>query len=300
MVRNTIMHEDSKFKTVLKEYFMLTVGTLIVTVGLYVFLIPNSFIMGGVTGISVMLSHVLPEGFPITTAGFATIFNILLLLVGFAFLGRDFGFKTVYTSILLSAVGMGIEYLGTTVYPGLFPLTDNLFLEMCVAVLLPGIGTAIIFYNKGSGGGTDVVAMIFKKYTRTESGRALLYVDFVIMLSAYIRGIEIGMLSTLGLFAKAMIIDKFIESLNRSKYFTIVTTYPDEVGDYINKVLHRGATMWKGMGVYTHEEKYILLVAMNTRQSKVVRDAIKKIDPHAFIVVDNTSDIVGNGFRAML
>ncbi len=298
MVRNTVVEEKSKFKTVLKEYTMLSFGTFITTVGLYVFAMPNNFVMGGVTGISIALAQVLPEGFPITAGGFALAINLLLLLVGFAFLGRDFGFKTVYTTLFLSFLGMFIEWLGIR-NPELFPLTDNLVLELCFAVILPGIGTAIVFYYNGSGGGTDIIAMILKKYTKVESGRALIYVDFFIMLISYIGGFEIGLLSTLGLFAKSMIVDKLILSMNRSKYCIIVTTHPEEVGTYINRTLHRGATQWKGLGVYTHEEKYIMLVVMNARQSRVLRGEVKKIDEHAFIVVDDTSDIVGNGFRAL-
>ncbi len=302
MVKNTIFPTKSRIKTTLFEYLMLSIGIVLVTVGLYVFAMPNKFVMGGVTGISIVLVELLPASFPISAGGFVTIMNILLLLVGFAFLGRDFGFKTVYTSMLLSGLGMLIEWLGAHLGDGspLFPLTDNLLLELALAVILPGIGTAIVFYYNGSGGGTDIVAMILKKYTKVEGGKALICVDFLIMLVSFTYGMEIGLLSALGLFAKSMIVDKVNRNLNLSKYCLIVTTFPEEVGAYINQRLHRGATIWKGMGVYTREEKFILLVVMNARQATVVREEIKKIDEHAFIVVDDTSDIVGNGFRALI
>ena len=302
MVKNTVYQTKSRWKTVLVEYLMLSLGMTLVTVGLYVFPMPNKFLMGGVNGISIVLVELLPADFPITAGGFVAILNMLLLLVGFAFLGREFGFKTVYTSIYLSALGMLIEWMGNHLGENgpLFPLTDNLLLELALAVIFQAVGTAIVFYYNASGGGTDIVAMVLKKYTRVEGGKALLCVDFVIMLVSFTYGIELGLLSALGLFAKAMIVDKVNRNLNLSKYCIIVTTFPEEIGEYINRRLHRGATMWKGVGVYTHEDKYILLVVMNARQATVVRDEIKRIDEHAFIVVDDTSDIVGNGFRALI
>ena len=144
-----------------------------------------------------------------------------------------------------------------------------------------------------------VIAMILKKYSRIESGKALLCVDFMIMLVSFTNGMEIGFLSALGLLMKSLIVDRVNLSMNRSKYCIIITTHPDEVGEYINKVIHRGATMWTGVGVYTHEAKHILLVVMNPRQAKVVRDEIKRIDERAFLVLTETSDIVGNGFKAL-
>ena len=296
MEKNTVVRSGDRVKTVLREYVMLSVGTFLTTVGLYVFAMPHQFVMGGVIGISIVLDPFLPAF--LTTGMLVSIMNMLLLLIGFAFLGRDFGFKTVYTSIFLSGVGMLIEWIGMKY--NLFPLTDNLLLELVFAVMLPAIGTAIVFYYNGSGGGTDIVALIVKKYMRIEGGKALLCVDFLIMLVSFTYSVEIGLLSMLGLFAKSMIVDKVTKSMLRSKYCIIVTTCPDEIGEYINKKLQRGATMWKGVGVYTHEEKHILLVVMNARQIRQVRRDIHMIDSRAFTIVEDTSDVIGNGFRALV
>ncbi|MBR6769029.1 MAG: YitT family protein [Clostridia bacterium] len=296
MEKNTVVRSGDRARTIMKEYVLLSFGTLLTTVGLYVFAMPHQFVMGGVTGISIVLAPVFPSF--VTPGVLVTVMNILLLLIGFAFLGRDFGFKTVYTSLFLSGVGMLIEWIGDQYH--LFPLTDNLLLELVLAVLLPAIGTAIVFYYNGSGGGTDIVALIMKKYLRIEGGKALLCVDFLIMLVSFTYSVEIGLLSMLGLFAKSMIVDKVTKSMLRSKYCIIVTTHPDEIGEYINKKLHRGATMWKGMGVYTHEEKHILLVVMNAKQIRQVRRDILMIDSRAFTIVEDTSDVIGNGFRALV
>ncbi|MBO7740721.1 MAG: YitT family protein [Clostridia bacterium] len=296
MEKNTVVRSGDRVKTVLRDYVMLSLGTLLTTVGLYVFAMPHQFVMGGVIGISIVLEPLLPSF--ITAGVLVTILNMILLLVGFAFLGKDFGFKTVYTSIFLSCVGMLIEWLGRRY--DLFPLTDNLLLELVLAVILPAVGTAIVFYYNGSGGGTDIVALIMKKYMRIEGGKALLCVDFLIMLVSFTYSVEIGLLSMLGLFMKSLIVDKVTKSMLRSKYCIIVTTHPDEIGEYINKKLQRGATMWKGMGVYTHEEKHILLVVMNAKQIRQVRRDIMMIDSRAFTIVEDTSDVIGNGFRALV
>lgn len=296
MEKNTVVRSGGRVKAVMRDYFMLSVGTFLTTVGLYVFAMPHQFVMGGVIGISIVLDPFLPAF--LTTGMLVSIMNMILLLIGFAFLGRDFGFKTVYTSIFLSGVGMLIEWIGMKY--DLFPLTDNLLLELVFAVMLPAIGTAIVFYYNGSGGGTDIVALIIKKYMRIEGGKALLCVDFMIMLVSFTYSVEVGLLSMLGLFAKSMIVDKVTKSMLRSKYCIIVTTCPDEIGEYINKKLQRGATMWKGMGVYTHEEKHILLVVMNAKQIRQVRRDIQMIDSRAFTIVEDTSDVIGNGFRALV
>ena len=296
MEKNTVVRSGDRVKTVLRDYVMLSLGTLLTTVGLYVFAMPHQFVMGGVIGISIVLEPLLPSF--ITAGVLVTILNMILLLIGFAFLGKDFGFKTVYTSIFLSCVGMLIEWLGRRY--DLFPLTDNLLLELVLAVILPAVGTAIVFYYNGSGGGTDIVALIMKKYMRIEGGKALLCVDFLIMLVSFTYSVEIGLLSMLGLFMKSLIVDKVTKSMLRSKYCIIVTTHPDEIGEYINKKLQRGATMWKGMGVYTHEEKHILLVVMNAKQIRQVRRDIMMIDSRAFTIVEDTSDVIGNGFRALV
>ena len=120
------------------------------------------------------------------------------------------------------------------------------------------------------------------------------------MLVSFSYSIEIGLLSMFGLFIKSSIVDKVSKSMIASKFCIIVTTHPDEIGEYINKKLHRGATMWKGMGVYTHEDKYILLVVMNAKQIRRVRQDIKKFDSQAFTIVEDTCDVIGNGFRELV
>ena len=181
------------------------------------------------------------------------------------------------------------------------PLTTQPMLELVFSVLFPAVGSAILFNIQGSTGGTDIVAMIFKKFTSLDIGKALFCTDFIIAtLAGVVFGIETGLFSLLGLLAKALVVDSVIESINMSKYFTIVTHNPDEVIAYIKKELNRSATLVTGEGAYTHEGRKLILTVLNRAQAVRLRGYIRSIDPHAFIVITNTSQIIGKGFRQTL
>ena len=165
-----------RIKRVLEEYMILTVATLILVVGVYVFKFPNNFSFGGVTGIAVVLSAVLPA----TPGSLTFIINMLLLVFGFIFLGKGFGFKTVYVSLLMS-VGLSAA---ESWFPMDGPLTNQPVLELMYAIVLPAFSAAIMFNVGASGGGTDIVAMILKKYTRLNIGAALFLVDMGIVIAS--------------------------------------------------------------------------------------------------------------------
>ena len=217
--------------------------------------------------------------------------------MGFCVFGRSFGIRTVYCSMLMS---LSI-YILERVLPMEHPLTTQPMLELVFSVLFPAVGSAILFNIQGSTGGTDIVAMIFKKFTSLDIGKALFCTDFIIAtLAGVVFGIETGLFSLLGLLAKALVVDSVIESINMSKYFTIVTHNSDEVIAYIKKELNRSATLVTGEGAYTHEGRKLILTVLNRAQAVRLRGYIRSIDPHAFIVITNISQIIGKGFRQML
>lgn len=275
----------------IKEYLLLSFGTLLVAVGVYFFKFPNNFSIGGVTGLSILFGSISKSMSPGT---FVLIINCLFLILGFIFLDKGFGVKTVYCSLLLSAIIKVFEiYLPLT-----NPITDQKLLELLYSVVFPAIGSAILFNMDSSTGGTDIVAMIMKKYTPLDIGKSLLYSDFLIAFSAiFLFGIETGMYSMLGLGLKSLIVDSVIESINLKKSFTIITDKPHEVCTFINDELHRGATMWPAVGAFTEEEKWVILTALNRVQANSLRKYVKKLDPHGFMVISNTSSIIGKGFR---
>ena len=279
-----------KVKQFLTEYALLTLGTALVAMGTYFFKFPNHFSTGGVTGIAVILSSIFPS---ISSSLFASVINVAFLLLGFGVLNRGFGVRTVYCSLLFSGMLTGLEWL----VPLSGPLTDEKLLELFFGVILPALGSAILFNIQGSTGGTDILAMILKKFTSLDIGMALLYVDVLIAGSTLILiDIETGLFSLLGLVLKSVLVDSVIESLNRKKSFILVTSCPEEVCDFITHTLHRSATFWKGEGAYSHQDKWVVLTALSRAQAVALRRHLKAIDPHAFMLITNSSEIFGKGF----
>ena len=272
-----------------KDFLAMTLGTALVSVGVYFFKFPNHFSMGGVSGLSIVLAAVVPLSASVINA----IFTVLYLILGFLLLDKGFGFKTVYCSLLYSGLIQLFEWL----IPLSGPLTGEKTLEMFFAVILPALGSGILFNINASTGGSDILAMILKKFTGLDVGNALLISDVVIAAAGFlVFGIEAGLFSMLGLILKSALVDNVIESLNRKKSFTVVTQTPQPVCDFINKTLLRGATIWRAEGAYTHQEQYVVMTALSRHQAVSLRNFLKQNDPHAFMLITNSSEIFGKGF----
>ena len=238
----------NKWQRSVLDYTVLTLATLFMVVGIYVFKFPNNFSFGGVTGLAVVLGQVLS----LSASSYTFIINMVLLILGFLFLGRNFGVKTVYVSILTSVALSFMEWA----FPMEGPLTDQPLLELIFAVVMPALSSAIMFNIGASSGGTDIIAMIMKKYTSVNIGTALFLVDVLITVSAcFVFDIQTGLFSFCGLMAKSLVIDNVIESINLCKYFTIVTEHPEPICYFIHHNLNRSATIFRAEGSYTHAEK---------------------------------------------
>lgn len=277
-------------KTV-KEWLLLLLGTTLTAAGVYFFKFPNNFSTGGVSGISVILGHYFPSATP---GDFVMGINMALLLVGFLVFGKGFGIKTAVVSTLMSAMIWELE----RVVPMDHPMTSQPLMELIFAVSLPAVGSAILFNLDASTGGTDIVAMVLRKFTSLNIGNALMISDGIITVMACVAfGMETGLFSILGLLMKSLLVDMVLENINTHKYFHIITTHPREIEEYITKTLKRGATELHGEGAYTHEGRSILLTVMNRRQGILLRRYVRSVDPHAFVLIMNTGDIIGKGFR---
>jgi uncharacterized membrane-anchored protein YitT (DUF2179 family) len=172
-------------------------------------------------------------------------------------------------------------------------------LELAFAVILPAVGSAILFNIGASTGGTDIVAMLIKKYTSIDVGRSLLISDSLLTMATFlVFSVETGFLSILGLFLKSTLIDTVIENLNLNKYFTIVCEDPKPICDYILKTVRRSATVFDAQGAFSGKDKKIILTVMSRSQAVNLRKFIHQTDPEAFILITNTSEIIGRGFRA--
>lgn len=277
-------------KKKVSDITLMTLGVVFLTIGVYFFKIPNGFSTGGVSGIGTLLGKVTP----ISPATWIAGINVLLLLLGFLILGKSTGAKTVYCSMLFSA----LTWLFEAIFPLTSPMSDQPFLELVYAIILTAIGSAMMFNAEASSGGTDIAALILKKYTSLDVGKALLCTDSVIAASAFaIFGVETGLFSLLGLFAKAFLVDGVIESLNSCKYFVVITTKRDEVSEYITKTIKHGATTHAAEGEFTHQGKYMIHTVCKRSEAIRMRKYIKEIDPHSFIIITTSSEIIGRGFR---
>ena len=284
------MKKRLKLLSTAQEYAVLTIATLIMVVGIYVFKFPNNFSFGGVTGIAVILAKVTS----ITPGTWTFLINMALLVLGFVMLGKSFGIKTVYVSVLMSVSLSAIEKL----FPMSHPLTSQPVLELIFAIFLPAFASAILFNVGASGGGTDILAMVLKKYTTFNIGTALFIVDLLITVAAcFLFDPQTGLFSFTGLMAKSLVIDGVIENINLCKYFTISCDDPVPICDFITKNLNRSATIFRAEGTYTHSEKTIILTVMKRSQAVMLRNYIHLNVPGAFMMITNSSEIIGKGFR---
>lgn len=273
------------------DFLLLTLGTACISIGVYFFKFPNNFSTGGVSGLSLVLAHYIPN---LSPGALVFIVNQALLVLGFALFGKGFGVRTAYSSLLFSGLVWVLEALA----PLQKPLTSQPFMELVFAVTLPAIGSAILFNIGASSGGTDIVAMLLKKYTSLNIGRALFLVDLLITVSAlFAFGIEAGLFSIMGLFLKSVMVDMVLENIKIAKCFHIITATPQPIQEFITNALNRSATIIEAQGAFSHEKRVVLLTVVNRAQSLQLRRFAKMADPNCFILITNTSEIVGKGFR---
>ncbi len=283
-------------KETLKTFLIIHAGVFLLSLGVYFFKFPNNFTTGGVSGLSIILGRLIPMPW-LSPATMMWIINMALLAIGFIFLGRGFGVWTAYCSLAFSAE----TWLMEKFFPMESPFTHQPLLELCFAIMLPAVGSALLFNSGASSGGTDIVAMILKKYTGLDDiGKALFVSDGLIALSScWLFGMETGLFSLLGLFLKAFVVDSVIESINLCKFFSIVTAKPDEICDFIIKDLNRSCTVVDAIGAYSHEGRKVVLIACRRGEAVHLRQRCKQVDPQCFMFITNTSEIIGKGFRSV-
>ena len=283
---------NTPFMKRLTYWMVLNIGVAMLAVGIYFFQAPNGFAPGGVSGISIILTRLFGQIIPQSVL--LTALNVLILIIGVIILGKECGFLTFYCAILYSVESMLLEYF----IPLSGPLTDQPLLELIYSVTLTGIGGAIVFKCNASSGGTDIVALILRKYTNLNTGTALLLADLVVAVSSiFIYDIKTGLFSLLGLFAKVFLIDDILDSMSMCKAFTIVTTKSEEIREYIMTEMKHGATMHKAEGAYSREEKQVIITVCRHTEALKLRRKVKQIDPESFIIITKTSEIMGKGFR---
>lgn len=274
----------------IKHFSLLTFATILMAIGVYYFKFSNNFNFGGVTGISVLIA----TATPITASTWNLALNLLLLLIGFFFLGKRFIAKTAYCSILLSITISAFDYF----HPMVAPLTSEPVLELCFAIILPAVGSAILFNTGASSGGMDIIATILRKYTQLNIGHALLFSNCLITIASFfVFNIETALYSILGLAVSSLLIDSVIENINLCKYFNVVCNDPEPICKFITEQLHRSATTCQGTGAFSGTDKYIIFTVLSRFEAIRLRNFIKEQESSAFILISNTSEIIGKGFH---
>ncbi len=277
----------------LKFFLLLNSGLFLTALGIALFKSPNQFAFGGTSGVSIILSTLFPRW---NVGVFMWIVNLVLVVLGFFLLGwRSMGW-TIYSSFALSFYVSLCEWI----WPLTAPLTDDTFLEFCFAVLLPALGSAIVFNVGASTGGTDILAMILQKYTSLEIGRALMVSDLgIVAVAAFLYGPRTGMYCILGMVLKCTVVDGAIESLNLRKVCTVISQQSQMVEKFIIEELHRSATEQPAYGAYTHRRERVLVTVLTRSEAARLRIFLRKNDPGAFITIVNSSEIIGKGFRSI-
>lgn len=277
----------------IKSFFIITISTIIMAIGVYFFKFPNNFCFGGVTGAAVVFAKILP----ISASSFSFVVNMALLVVGFAFLGKSFALRTTYATILLS----GLLVVFERAFPLKQPLSNEPMLELIFAIALPAIASALLFYEGSSSGGTDVIAMIVKKYAHVDDiGIALFVTDLImIIIACFVFDIKTALYSFVGLTVKSFLIDAIIENIMLRKSIMITCDDKDAICHFITGELQKGATIVEATGAYTNEKRYLIFTTLTRKQAAVLRSFIHQNKLHAFISVSSTSEVFGKGFTSI-
>lgn len=293
---NTLPTAAQRKRQTVFQWFMITVGSIMMAASVYFFQTPNNITLGGIAGVAFLLEKVaLSQGI------WMLIINGTLLILGLIVLGKQCTLRTIYSSALYTGLIYLLEIIGKATDIR-HPITgDNTFLALTYAILLFGVGGALIFNCGASSGGTDIIALILKKYTRLNVGVALFLVDFaVVCLTIYSVNVETALYSFMGLFAKSFLLDSVIEGLGRTKYITVITSMPDEIGKYIIEQVHHTYTVYEARGGFTGDEKQVILTICKRSEAWKLKNKIKQIDPCAFVIISNANEIMGKGFGGTL
>lgn len=274
----------------MKKFLSITLGTVIMSIGFYFFLVPSHLATGGVTGLALIIKSLLPN-FP--TGVFMIVINTILFILAFIFIGKEFGGYTIYSSFLLS----GIITLLEIYFPNVKPLTDDLLINLLYGIFINGIGYALIFSQNASTGGTDIVAKIINKFTHIDMGKSLFLSDFVITaLAGLTFGPKLGLYALLGILLNSVIIDKSIAGFNVRINMIINSEKNQEINDYIIHELTRGTTIYYAEGGFSKDEKTIINTIVTRKEYLKIKHFVKEIDPLAFISISFVSEVLGEGF----
>lgn len=262
----------------LVDFLTITAGTVICAAAVYFFLIPSHLTIGSISGLAIILSNVIP----LSISAITFILNIGLLLVGFLLIGREFGTKTVYTSILVPATLWILERL----FPNNPSIMGDPFLDMVCFLFIVSIGQTMLFMKNASSGGLDVVAKLLNKFFRMELGKAVSVAGMCVALSSVlIYDMKTVMLSVLGTYLNGIVLDHFIFGFDQKRRVCIMSSKLEELRSFILNDLHSGATIYESIGAYDNAPRKEIIVIVNKHEYSRLMSYVEKMDPKAFITV---------------
>lgn len=280
--------KSDKFKQILKEMLETILGALIMAAGVSLFLLPNQLSSGGIAGVATIFYYLL--NIPMGTVIIAI--NIPLFLFSMYKVGKMFFIKSIVGTVAMSIF---IDLLDK-----IEPLTNDRFLACIYGGILLGLGTTLLLKAESSTGGSDLISYIAKKYKPTvRSGNIIVIIDIIIIALnvIFFKEIEIGLYSAIAIYIMGKIIDIFFEGINFTKLMIIVSNKSEEIAKQIDQKVARGSTGLYGKGMYTNENKLILMCAVYRKDVARIKIIAKEIDPKSFIVITNSREVVGQGFK---
>lgn len=271
-------------KSIIKELFVLTIATLIIGVAVFFFLMPSHASVSSISGFAIVLTNFMP----FSVATITMVLNVVLLIIGFITCGPEFGYKTVYTSILLPVIIGVFEKL----LPNYTSLTGDAALDVVCYIFTVSVGTAILFNRNASSGGLDIVAKILNKYLRLDLGKAMSVSGMCIALSSALAyDSKTVILSILGTYLNGVVLDHFIFDQKLKRRVCIVSPFEAQIRDFILNELHSGASVYKVTGAYRMEEHDEIITIVDKGEFQKLMAYIDKVDPKAFVTVYKVSDM---------
>lgn len=271
----------------IRRIFFVLLGSLLSAISINGFLIPHHLLSGGVSGIGILLNYT--TGISVSLA--IIILNIPIFIIGYKLVNKKF--------IVISLIGTVSLSLFLYLTEGLGMIVDEILLASIFGGVLTGLGAGIIFSNRGSTGGMDIIAVILRKYYSINIGNTLLMINaLIVLVSSFIFGVKLALYTLISIYVNALVVDKLQEGLDRKKAILVITNKYEKVKASIIDEIHRGVTLLEGQGGYTQESKKVILCMVTPFQLAKIRETILDIDEYAFIIVLNASEVLGQGFKA--
>ena len=279
-----MQNQKLHYAELIKEIIILTVAVAIIAAAVFFFLVPSHTSVSSISGLGIVLSNFIP----LPLSAITMILNVVLLIIGFLTCGKEFGAKTVYTSILLPLF-IGLFEL---VFPNFSSMTGSQELDVLCYILVVSIGLSILFNRNASSGGLDIVAKILNKYLHVELGRAMSLAGMCVALSAaFVYDKKTVVLSVLGTYFNGIVLDNFIFDHNKKRRVCIITEKEEELRKFIINDLHSGATIYEAIGAYNFEKHNEIITIVDKSEYQKLMSFINREDPKAFITVYNVSNM---------